>query len=203
MTRQFNTRFECSNCGCVTTAETAFGRWIRNNTNLDSKHGMVLYDVDYIVHKYKQVDDGVVSRNVQLVMLVEVKTRMSDLTEEQRDTLYLLNQVIENRRTNNCMKKSGKSYNSKHRTSFGPLKVWSAKNKRFILLRSFGLYTLRFSGLGPDDSESIYWNKRQIDKETLEKLMLFEIDPDGFLPIDEVLRNRHKKKPQLNLFDTN
>lgn len=202
MTRPYNTFFDCPSCGCVTSTETSFGRWVRENKELDSTKGIVIYDVDYIVHRYKRIVNGIYRRDFQLIMLVEVKTRMSPVDENQRDTLYILNQIIENRKVNNRMMETGRRHNNKHRTSFGPHKVWSSKNKRWVYVRSFGVFTLRFSGLGPADSDSILWNKREIDASTLEKLLLFEIDPDNFLPMDEVLRNRHKRNSQMGLFES-
>jgi len=127
MTRQYNQTYQCANCGCSTTTETSFGRWIRDNPRLDSRDGLVVYDVDYIVHKYKTVErPGKLSREFQLMMLVEVKTRNSDVTEEQRDTLYILNQIIENRKANRNTKAAMQS--NRHRCSNGPLRVWSAKS---------------------------------------------------------------------------
>jgi hypothetical protein len=131
-------------------------------------------------------------------MLVEVKTRNSELQAAQRDTLYILNQIIENRVPNRHT--GQKSHNNKHRQSRGPLRVWSAFSRRMVNVRSFGVYTLRFSGTGPLDSETIHWNKRLIDLETLEKLLAFEVEPDRFIPIEEALRNRHANR-QATLFD--
>ena len=194
MTRQYNQTFQCANCGCTTTTETSLGRWIRESKKLDSRNGFTVYDVDYIVHKFHEQN----SREYQLIMLVEVKTRNSELQAAQRDTLYILNQIIENRVPNRHT--GQKSHNNKHRQSRGPLKVWSAFSRRMINVRSFGVYTLRFSGTGPLDSDTIHWNKRLIDLETLEKLLAFEIEPDKFIPIEEALRNRHANR-QATLFD--
>jgi hypothetical protein len=194
MTRQYNQTFQCANCGCTTTTETSLGRWIRESKKLDSRNGFTVYDVDYIVHKFHEQS----SREYQLIMLVEVKTRNSELQAAQRDTLYILNQIIENRVPNRHT--GQKSHNNKHRQSRGPLKVWSAFSRRMVNVRSFGVYTLRFSGTGPLDSETIHWNKRLIDLETLEKLLAFEIEPDRFIPIEEALRNRHANR-QATLFD--
>lgn len=101
MTRQFNQRFACSNCGCEMTAETSFGRWIRENKNLDSaENGICIYDIDYIVHKFKTH----YGKTFQLMMLVEVKTRNSSMTDAQRDTLYMLSQLTQNRTLNKNMR---------------------------------------------------------------------------------------------------
>ena len=194
MTRQYNQTFQCANCGCTTTTETSLGRWIRESKKLDSRNGFTVYDVDYIVHKFHEQN----SREYQLIMLVEVKTRNSELQAAQRDTLYILNQIIENRVPNRHT--GQKSHNNKHRQSRGPLRVWSAFSRRMVNVRSFGVYTLRFSGTGPLDSETIHWNKRLIDLETLEKLLAFEVEPDRFIPIEEALRNRHANR-QATLFD--
>lgn len=197
MTRQFNDTYHCSLCGGVTTCETHFGRWIRNNPDLDSrKHGIVVYDLDYIVHKYRSFDVNGTKKSAELIMLIEVKTRYSEPTEEQRDTLYILNQIIENRRQNRHT--TSETENNRHRQSYGPLRVYSNKKKCYVNVLSFGAFTLRFSHTSPTDSDQIIWNKRQIDAKQLESLLRFDIHPVTFKPMKEYLRNHHKavKKQQ-------
>lgn len=192
MTRQFNTEFHCSNCGCMTTAETSFGRWIRGNKHLKSENGFAVYDIDFLVHKFKTHR----GRDKQMLMIVEVKTRNSNMTDAQRDSMYILNQIIETRRDNQSTKKNRKSTNHPHKTTNVSNEYYSAVSKRFVQILSFGVFKLVFSGLGPEDSESIRWNDKEIDLQTLEKLLAFDIDPVNFKPIEEYIRSHHKIKPQ-------
>jgi len=197
MTRQFNDKYHCSACGALTTCETHFGRWIRNNARLDSvDQGLCFYDIDYVVHKYKSFDVNGSKKSAELIMLVEVKTRDSTLHQAQRDTLYILNQIIENRRSNRHS--SAKTQNNRHRQSFGPLRVYSHMKKESVNVLSFGLFTLRFSHTSPVDSDWIKWNDKEITATQLEELLRFDINPITFKPMKEYLRNHHKavKKQQ-------
>jgi hypothetical protein len=195
MTRQYNQVFTCVNCGCVSTTETSFGRWIRENPRLDSqKEHIVVYDLDYVVHKFRTH----YGRTIQLIMMLEVKTRNSDMTEAQRDTMYLLSQLTENRRRNKEINSKPDKWvtNTPHSGSFGSFNAYSPLAKRFVDVKSFGLFKLQFSHLGPDDSEFIGWNGKPIDNETLERLIRFDIDPVTFKPIEELFRSHHKHKQQ-------
>jgi hypothetical protein len=200
MTRQFNQVFTCVNCGCTSTTESSFGRWIRENEELDSqKQHIVIYDMDYIVHKYKTHH----GRSFQLLMIIEVKTRNSDMTDAQRDTLYILSQLTQNRRENNATLGSSNKWNSNefHKLSTSVTSVWSPMQQKMVSVKSFGLYKLQFSNLGPADSEEILWNGKPIKQETLTKLLRFDIDPNGFRPIEDLFRVHHKRK-NLPLFES-
>jgi hypothetical protein len=198
-TRQFNTQYHCSNCGCMTSAETSFGRWIRENKHLDSANGIVVYDIDYIVHRYKTLH----GRSKQLMMFVEVKTRNSDMSEEQRDSLYMASQVTQNRTENYQLLRRRCKWNSNdvHGFSKGTTKVHSHLSNQVVNLLHFGFFKLQFSGLGPVDSESIEWNGKAIDSEMLTKILAFDVDPVRFVDISELFRNHHKKR-QLPLFES-
>jgi hypothetical protein len=74
----------------MTTAETSFGRWIRSNRTLSSANGYCVYDIDYIVHKFRTDE---YKRDWQLLMMVEAKTRNSNVSDAQRDSLYILSQL--------------------------------------------------------------------------------------------------------------
>jgi len=115
-------------------------------------------------------------------MLVEIKTMDAELSDAQRDTLHVANQLMRNRRqtpTKQMMYQAGT----------GPLKVKSIMAKREVFLRAYGMHVLTFSGLGPDDSKNIYWDKKPIDLDTLTSLLSFDLDPDSLSDID--LRNHH------------
>jgi hypothetical protein len=179
MTKPFNQRFHCPNCNTWQSQETMFSRWIRNNPQLDSRDGYSVSDQDFWVHKYKTDKRG---RNFQMIMGVEIKTLGAQVSDPQSDTLYIVNQIMRNRRgtpTKPLM----------HQAGTAPLKAHSFLARREVQVRSFGIYVLRFSGLGPDDSEWIMWDNKYITEEQLTKLLRFDLDPDSFRPTD--LRSHH------------
>lgn len=180
MTRPFNQQFHCPNCKTWHSAETLFGRWIRNNPLLDSRSGYVVTDQDYWIHRYK-TDHG---REFQLIMLVEIKTMGADLTPSQTDTLHIVNQVMRNR---------NQTPTKKLRFQAGTTSRISVKSVMLghdVNVKAFGMHVLTFSGLGPDDSDWIKWDQRLIDPETLTALLRFDLDPDTLKPID--IRSHHR-----------
>lgn len=190
MTRQFTAQYHCNNCKTWQTQETIFGRWIRNNKALDSAKGYCVIDQDYFVHQFKSFEN----RDFQLIMMVEIKTMGMEPTQAQKDTLHILNQLLRNERATPT--KALSSYQA-----VGFVDAFSVMNGRRVKVKAYGAHVLRFSGLGPDDSDAIFWDKKQIDVETLTKLLRFDIHPDTFLPID--LRNHHRTayKKNIHLFD--
>lgn len=189
MTRAFNQKFQCHNCGCISTAETGFSRWIRMRADLRSQDGIVCCDMDYIVHRYKSAADG---REVQCIMFVEVKTRAADPTPSQRDTLLLIDQFLNNRR-NTPTKRNGKRVLAATRS-----KAFSFLAEKQVTVRAYGGYLLQFENTGPDDGW-MRWGKKRTDitPDQLAALMRFDLDPDTLAPID--LR-RHHAEPELPLF---
>jgi len=177
MTRQFNQQVHCPNCQTWISHETSFGRWIRNNKEIDSRKGYCVVDQDYIIHKFKTHG----GKDFQLLMIVEIKTMGSALTEAQRDTLNMVNQLMRNRKNTNLNFQAGR----------GIVHVLSTLNKKKCILRAYGMHVLTFSGLGPDDSEWMKWDKKEIDESVLTRLLKFELDPDTLKEID--LRQHHKK----------
>lgn len=172
MTRQFNSRIKCQHCGCMTTEESPMERWIREHPRLDSRNGIVRFDVDILLHRFKTFDDLKGSRFIEFMMFIEVKTFSAELTDSQQDTLGLLNQLLRNRRPN--------MHGSPRRQLEGqPAMAYSRKKKREVPLRLLGGHLLQLSGSSPLDSESIFWDYKRIDIETLVELMLFDRDPDN------------------------
>ena len=189
MTRPFNQQFHCPNCKTWHSAETLFGRWIRNNPSLDSKSGYVVTDQDYWIHRYK-TDHG---REFQLIMLVEIKTMGADLTSAQTDTLHIVNQVMRNR--NQTPTKE-----LRHQTGTTPrISVFSAMQGHRVNVRAYGMHVLTFSGLGPDDSEWIRWDKQEVNLETLTGLLRFDLDPDTLKPLDLRIHHRTPRTQVLPL----
>jgi hypothetical protein len=180
MTRQFNAQFHCPNCKTWQTQETMFGRWIRNNRELDSAKGYCVTDQDYWIHRFKTHDN----RSFQCIMLVEIKTMGAELSAAQNDTLWIIDQLMRNRRDTPTKK------DTRLQAGSGPVKVRSVMAKSDVALKAMGVHVLTFSGLGPDDSSWITWDRKQIDQDTLTKLLRFDLDPDTLKPLD--LRSHHQ-----------
>lgn len=185
MTRQYNAQYHCNNCKTWQTQETMFGRWIRNNKALESSKGYCVTDQDYWIHRFKTFG----KRNFQLIMGIEIKTMGGMLSDAQKDTVYLLDQMLRNRRqtpTNSIRKQAGS----------GLAKIYSIIAKRPVVVKAFGMHVLTFSGLGPDDSEVIRWDKTEIDEGLLTEILRFDLDPDTLLKID--LRSHHSVSEDAN-----
>lgn len=178
MTRPFNQQLHCPNCRTLITHETSFGRWIRNHRALDSSKGFCVVDQDYLVHRFKA--NG--SREFQCIMQVEIKTFGANLSDAQRDTLHIWNQITRNR-------KETPTKTLKHQSGNSIVECYSIMLQRRIKVKCFGVHVLTFSDLGPDESEWIEWDRKRIGEETLVGLLKFDIDPDSLKPID--LRNHH------------
>lgn len=190
MTRPFNQNSHCPNCQTWSTAETIFGRWIRNNPRLASVDGTCVLDSDYWVHRFKTYNpqNGRPSRDIQCIMLVEVKTNGCDLNPAQRDTLHIINQIIRNRR-------STPTKDAIHQAGTSVVKAKSLISKVPVSAWCYGAHLLQFSGLGPDDSEEIRWDKNKvITKEQLTSLLNFDLNPDTLQEMD--FRIHHYKEVQ-------
>ena len=192
MTRAFNDRLDCPYCGKTSTVETAFGRWVREHPELESHDGYTTCDHDLRWHKFRTE----LGRNFQLMMNIEIKSFGAYPTKSQLDTMHIENQLLRNRRqtpTKEMVWQAGTA----------PLQVYSRMNRCRVWVRHFGVHLLRFSHQGPDDSEWIKWDKKQINAETLLGLLKFDLDPDTLRAMD--WRSHHQKKPMkwimTKLFD--
>lgn len=181
MTRQQKQKVHCLNCGVEITAETSFGRWIRNHPDLDSNtYGLSVMDMDYVIHRFRSE----LGRDFQLLMIVEVKTRGSQMSDAQRDTAHVLNQITRNRRQTPTKP-------LRYQAGTAPLMIYSIYAKRKVFLKVLGVHVLTFEGLGPDDSRWIKWDNREIDASELAALIRFDIDPDTLEPMQ--WRVHHEK----------
>lgn len=186
MTRTFNEKIRCVSCGNEQTAETDFERWMRNQRDLDSvEEGIVRFDLDVLIHKYKNVADRKGDRQIQCMMFVEVKTFMANPSESQRDTLSLLNNVLRNRM---------KNIHKLPRSQMGgqPRKVWSQAKNREVTLYLFGGHLLQLDGTDPSNSSMILWDFKPITASGLIELLRFERDPDN---PDKLLDIRRRSRP--------
>ena len=186
MTRQFNSRIRCQHCGNLTTEESPMERWIRNHPRLDSKNGVVRFDVDILLHRFKVTSDLKGEREIEFMMFIEVKTFGAELTRAQRDTLGLLNQTLRNRRKNNHS-------NPKRQSEGQPQKSYSIAKQKEISLRLLGGHLLQMSGVDPDTSDWLKWDTKQITAEDLVDLMLFDRDPDNLTARKEDWLRRRSK----------
>src|SRR5574343_241043 len=157
-------------CGAVVA--DPFSDWLRNNPRLDSRnYSLSATDCDMWVHKFKNIVDGRADRQLQCIMLVEVKTRLAAVEFAQRDTLGLVNALM--RRGDRMV----------------------ARNERGdrFRVRSFGVHFLQMSGACPTDSEAILWDGHAVSVQQLERILRFELHPTTLVP--NPLRNHHR--PQL------
>jgi len=189
MTREFYTKFHCSNCGCLTVAETGFSQWIRSRKDLDSRDGHVVADMDYLVHRYRTE----LGRDFQCLMLLEVKTRGAEPSPSQKDTLLIFDQLFKNRR-------GTPTKDAPFQAIGATTTVVSALNRKRVTLKAFGCFVVQFEKTGPLDSEWIKWGPRRevISVDQLAGLLRFDIDPDTLRPMDW---RRHHAEPQRPLLD--
>lgn len=180
MTKSYRQKMHCPNCGIEMTAQTSFSRWISGREDLDSNGvGISVMDMDYVIHRFRTE----IGREFQLMMVVEVKTRDAKMSDAQKDTAHVLNQLMRNRRQTPTKEMRWQAGN-------GPLWVYSAYTKQKVYLRSYGVHVLTFEGLGPDDSKWIKWDNRAIGIDELAALLRFDIDPDTLSPMD--WRSHHR-----------
>ncbi len=180
-TKEFNVRYSCERCGHQTTAETAFGRWMRDQELLDSqKHGIVRTDCDHIILRYKTRQ----GRDFQLMMIVEAKEFGAEPDKSQRDMLSFLSQAIRIKGKNLHDVPTARS-----------LRLWSKMAGREVLVREFGVHLLQFERTSPDDSNWIKWDRSLVDAEKLVQILAMNVHPDFTdRPMDEFLRDRHRRK---------
>ncbi len=135
---------------------------------------MVQNDVDAFWHRYKTCIDNLGTRELQVFMEIEWKTRSGMLTDSQADT-----------------------YRKKHAMMMPHLR-WN--NQQLV---NFGVTIVSISGTTPDNSEVIKWGRFAKNEETainwtkitvdeLLKLMRFDMHPDTFN--DDPFRRHHKTR---------
>lgn len=176
MTRRFNTQIKCPQCGALITAETALERWIRNHPGLHSvREGLVRFDLDILIHKYKIFIDKKGTREIQCQMFIEAKTNGAVLDESQRDSFSMLSQIMRNRKSNIYSERKG-LHASNHTP---PCKVISHLLQKEISLRLFGGHLWTLSGNDPNDSEWMTWDYKPVTVDQIISVLRFEIDPDN------------------------
>lgn len=186
MTKKFNVYYTCQHCGGQTTAETGFGRWMRNHPALDSVDGIVRTDCDHIILRYKTSLQG---RDFQLMMIVEVKEFGKDPDPCQKTILQFMAQSIMYR---------GKNMHGARTDITRKLK--SALLGRNVNVRNFGVHLLQFEKTNPNDSKWIKWNREIVTAGELVGLLALERHP--FFPhrmMVDFLKDKHGKSKQQPL----
>jgi hypothetical protein len=188
MTRKFNIHYTCQTCGAMATAETGFGRWMRNNPRLDSASGIVRTDLDHVILRYMTTFQ---KRDFQLMMIVEVKEYGKEPDAAQVDILSFLRQLAEFKGTN--------------MHNFPTVQCVKARSKmtgRDVRLRFFGVHLLQFEKTNPMDSLWIKWDRKIITPAQLEDILAMNVRPDDTSkPMIDYLRDRHRapREQLLNL----
>lgn len=190
MTATHRQKAQCPQCGALMGYESNFSRWLRECPELDSiGAGLSVMDTDYIFHRFRTE----LGRVFQCLMIVELKTKNAEMSDAQKDTAGILNQLTRNRRQTPTSELRWQAGNA-------PLKVRSYIAKRDVNVRSFGVHLLTFDGYGPGDSESIRWDKNLITIDQLIALLKFDLDPDTLRQMD--WRSHHRKNGhQRDSFD--
>lgn len=173
-----------------------FSKWVNRHPDLDSRTaGVVFTDIDNVVHKYVSHCDGIGTREIQYMMLLETKTNGADLPLSQKDTLHMMNQLI--RTTPWRDQREDGRFITGHRQN--TRKVYSWQNQVKVQLVCFGIHVLRMSGTTPENSEWMLWDKKKITTAQLLSLLRFETHPDTLQPLSP---RRHKRRRcQSGLFD--
>jgi hypothetical protein len=189
MTKDFAVWNSCGVCGHQTSAETAFGRWLRDQEELDSrKKDIVRSDCDHIFLRYRTAH----GRDFQLMMVVEVKEYGAEPDASQRDILSFFSQTIFH---------SLKGKNMHGASTVRTLRLKSWMTGRMVYVRNYGVHLLQFEKTDPIDSKWIKWDRNVITAPKLIEILAMRVRPDDpSKPIEIFLRDRHRQldvKPSL------
>ena len=149
--------------------DTEFSAWLRKQERIPSSVVSVS-DCDYVIHRYKQPVDGLGTRDLQAMMILEVKTRNGEPRFAQLDSMYLQHEFSKGQ----MRKKSTTVVH--HGVSFLSLSGTTPDNSSRMRLGRFG------------EEKAINW--RPVDGQTLESLLLFNLHPDSLTP--NPYRRHHK-----------
>jgi hypothetical protein len=153
-----------------------FGYWVSHNPRLDAKtYGVANMDPDWIWHKWKTHRDKIGDRTIVHIMLIEEKRCSTDLTLPQRDTMYIIDQILRHTKTKRLRNVHGELINCR---------VW-------------GYFKLKYNSDYLETATEIWWNKKKIDLAILEKILLFELNPRTLDPRSD---RRHHAERLLPLF---
>lgn len=154
-----------------------FSDWLRNQSGLDSRlYSLDVSDIDFTFHRFAANVDKSGTRDIKLMLDLEVKTFGKHPGSNQKETLFFRHQLLS---------KKGKLFSNLRNCK---VTVWH-----------FGQYVLRIiDGDRPDECKELLWGKfatqgvlhySSIDEETLIKALRFELRPDSLKPLE--LRRHH------------
>lgn len=180
----FRQRSTCDHCGNLTSTEDDFGKWSR------AKCGQQLsvQDVDYIFHRF--MTSG--NREVQVVMMVETKTKSADMDAPQRDTFMIFDQLL---RTHPRRRERDANGRLVKGHSENPVKVPGLYGARRV--KAYGVHKVRMDGTHPGNSTWITWDNKKINEQILIKLLRFELHPDSLRPMDCSRPHKKKRLPKM------
>lgn len=164
--------------------------WIRAQDGLDSRDECVyICDSDLWVQRYgrRKTKWAGVDREVQYVMLVEIKTFGRDLDTGQRDLLSIVNDLLRTKTLGE--QRTGGMFVAGHLQNARRVHSWIAGKR--VEVHCYGVHKLRLSGSTPDDSDRITWDKRPVSREELVLILRFDLNPDD--PSRRIEHRSHKK----------
>jgi hypothetical protein len=145
---------------------TEFGEWLRRQESIPSNK-VVASDCDFVIHRHTTDVGAHGTREVQSMMLLEVKTRNGEPRWSQLDTMWLTHICANTRK---------------------PRRTILHLNKKVF---HEGVAFLSLSGTTPENSELLRWgrfgnaakiNWTPITPDKLLRLLRFELDLDNFTP---------------------
>lgn len=156
-----------------------FRYWVADNVP-GSKDGICTGDFDMPFHRFSRIVDGRGVRDIEHLMVVEIKTADEKLGAAQRDTLSVFNGALES-----MVPVDGAPINVKSRPGF------ILKGDKKIVWH--GVHLLR-APAQPCEVGPFYWDNQRIYSDTLARVLAFEFDPNK--PSRRLdIERRHKRKP--------
>lgn len=195
MTPPWRQYVPCPVCGAQVSTEQPIDAWIRNHSQLQSDDGIVISDSDKWVHRYAVRTKGQLNRDVQYIMLVEIKTFARKESASQSDTLGIVNQLI--RTVAWKFQRDSGRFTTGHPHNVHL--VFSSYSGRNVQTISYGKHTLCLSASTPEDSQWMTWDGKRISVDQLVLLLRFDLHPDS------MKQNEHRRHKKINrditLFD--
>lgn len=166
---------------------TPFHAWVRGHSDLDSvRECLCIGDSDLWVQQYGQRDTRFrTKRDVQYLMLVEVKVHGRDMDAPQRDLLAIVNDLLRSKawkeQRANGRFISGHDQNART--------VYSYIAGKRVRVYCYGVHKLRMSAATPEASEWMTWSdgggtERYITHEQLVSILRFDTNPDSLRPME-------------------
>ena len=130
-------------------------------------------DKDLICHRHKK-DHG---REFDCLMFIEFKSFGKLMSDSQLDTFTITDQMF---RTDSQTPTKRRKLHLRQ----VPNRVWSPFNKKWVHVKGFGCHLVTMSGSTPENSATIFWDKREITLKDLLQLLQFNLNPDTLQPMD-------------------